>query len=89
MKYSPLHNIKPDETYPPTIITSADHDDRVVPMHSKKFTATIQAADSGENPLLLRLETRAGHGMGKSTTKQLDELADVLAFLVQTLNVGG
>jgi prolyl oligopeptidase len=89
MKYSPLHNIKPDETYPPTIITSADHDDRVVPMHSKKFTATIQTADSGENPLLLRMETRAGHGMGKSTTKQLDELADVLAFLVQTLNVGG
>ena len=85
--YSPLHNVKQDETYPPLLITTADHDDRVVPLHSKKFAATIQEADSGQNPLLLRLDMKAGHGLGKPTTKQIDELTDIHAFLVRTLNI--
>jgi prolyl oligopeptidase len=88
IKYSPLHNVKPGTTYPPIMVTSADHDDRVVPMHSKKFVATLQAADSGQNPLLLRLDMRSGHGLGKPTSKWIDEWADIFAFLVQNLNIG-
>ncbi len=81
LAYSPLHNLKEGETYPPTLITTADTDDRVVPMHAKKFTATIQTADSGKHPLLLRIETKAGHGMGKPTSKIIEENSDVYAFL--------
>lgn len=79
--YSPLHNIKPGVTYPPTLITTADRDDRVVPMHAKKLAAALQAADTGENPLLLRLDTRSGHGLGKPTSKWIDEWTDIHAFL--------
>jgi prolyl oligopeptidase len=79
--YSPLHNIKKGETYPPTLITTADTDDRVVPMHAKKFAAALQAADAGHNPILLRIETKAGHGLGKPTSKLIEELSDVYAFL--------
>jgi prolyl oligopeptidase len=85
--YSPLHNIKPGIQYPPTLVTTADHDDRVVPGHSYKFAATLQGAQSGRNPVLIRIETRAGHGAGKPTTKIIDEATDQLAFLVETLKV--
>ena len=70
--YSPLHNIKPGTAYPATLVTTADHDDRVVPGHSFKFAATMQAAQAGPAPVLIRIETKAGHGGGKPTTKQID-----------------
>jgi prolyl oligopeptidase len=85
--YSPLHNIKPGTCYPPTLITTADHDDRVVPGHSFKFAATLQAAQSCDNPVLIRIETQAGHGAGKPTTKLIDEFADQWAFLVKELGI--
>jgi len=83
--YSPLHNIKPGTKYPPTLITTADHDDRVVPGHSFKFAATLQAAQAGPAPVLIRIDSKAGHGGGKPTAKRIDELADEFAFLVQSL----
>ncbi len=86
-KYSPLHNIKPGARYPATLITTADHDDRVVPAHSFKFAATMQAAQAGPAPVLIRIETKAGHGAGKPTTKIIDEAADKTAFLVKELGV--
>ncbi|NJN86975.1 MAG: S9 family peptidase [Leptolyngbyaceae cyanobacterium SL_7_1] len=85
--YSPLHNLKPGTAYPATLITTADHDDRVVPAHSFKFAAALQAAHQGENPVLIRIETKAGHGAGKPTTKQIEEAADKWAFLVKVLGV--
>jgi prolyl oligopeptidase len=85
--YSPLHNVKPGTTYPPTLITTADTDDRVVPAHAKKFAAALQAADSGENPILLRVELKAGHGGGKPTTKMIDEISDIYAFIYKTLGI--
>jgi prolyl oligopeptidase len=85
--YSPLHHIRKGTAYPATFITTADHDDRVVPAHSFKFAATMQAAQSGSNPILIRVETRAGHGGGKPTDKQIEESADELAFLVKVLRV--
>ena len=72
----PLHNIKPGTCYPPTLITTADHDDRVVPAHSFKFAATLQAAQACANPILIRIETKAGHGAGKPTAKLIEEAAD-------------
>jgi prolyl oligopeptidase len=87
IKYSPLHNLKPGTAYPPTLITTADHDDRVVPAHSFKFAAALQAAQKGPNPVLIRIETKAGHGAGKPTSKQIEERADVFAFLVKTLGM--
>ena len=86
--YSPLHNIQTGVTYPPTLITTADTDDRVVPMHAKKFAAALQTADSGKNPLLLRIETKAGHGLGKPTSKLIEENSDVYAFLWTILMQG-
>ncbi len=86
-KYSPLHNIKPGAKYPPTLITTADHDDRVVPAHSFKFAATLQAAQGGPAPVLIRIETSAGHGAGTPTSKRIAEAADWLAFLVKALHV--
>jgi prolyl oligopeptidase len=88
MAYSPLHNVQPDHTYPPLIITTADTDDRVVPLHAKKFAATLQAADNGRNPLLIRIEIRAGHGLGKPTAKLIEEATDVYSFLWTMLNKG-
>ena len=79
--YSPLHNIKPGTMYPPTFVTTADHDDRVVPWHSFKFTAALQAAQKGAAPVLIRIETKAGHGAGKPTSKKIEEASDRLAFL--------
>jgi prolyl oligopeptidase len=85
--YSPLHNIKPGTSYPPTMITTADHDDRVWPGHSFKFAAALQAAQGGTAPVLIRIETKAGHGAGKPTSKIIEEVADRWAFLVKTLNM--
>ena len=85
--YSPLHNIKPGTNYPPTLITTADHDDRVWPGHSFKFAATMQAAQAGPAPILIRIETKAGHGAGKPTTKVIEESADKWGFLVRALNM--
>ena len=85
--YSPLHNIKPGTSYPATLITTADHDDRVVPAHSFKFAAALQAAQGGDAPVLIRIETKAGHGAGKPTAKLIEEAADRWAFLVKALGV--
>src|SRR5438034_11237848 len=82
LKYSPLHNLKPGGKYPATLITTGDHDDRVVPGHSFKFAAALQAAQAGDKPALIRIETRAGHGAGKPTAKLIDEAADVWAFAI-------
>lgn len=81
--YSPLHNIRPDTPYPALLVTTADTDDRVVPGHSFKYTAALQAAGLGPRPQLIRIETRAGHGAGKPTDKAIAESADILAFLAQ------
>ncbi len=86
-KYSPLHNIKPGTEYPPTLITTADHDDRVFPGHSFKFAAALQAAQAGPAPVLIRIETRAGHGAGKPTSKIIEDVTDQLSFLVKTLDM--
>jgi len=85
--YSPLHSIKPGTCYPPTLAFTADHDDRVVPGHTFKFVATLQAAQGCANPILVRIETKAGHGAGKPTTKLIDEAADRFAFLVRELRM--
>src|SRR5262249_13961416 len=84
---SPPHNIQPGNNYPPTLITTADHDDRVWPGHSFKFAATMQAAQAGSAPILIRIETKAGHGAGKPTTKVIEESADKWGFLVRVLNM--
>ena len=86
-KYSPLHNIRPGTKYPATLVTTADHDDRVVPGHSFKFTATLQAAQAGAQPVLIEIETKAGHGAGKPTSKVIEEQADRMAFLVKNLGM--
>ncbi len=88
VKYSPLHNLKPGSCYPATMVTTADHDDRVVPAHSFKFAAAAQAAQAGAAPVLIRIETKAGHGAGKPTTKQIEEVADRWGFLARELKVG-
>ena len=88
IKYSPLHNIKIGVNYPATLITTADHDDRVVPAHSFKFAATLQEKHQGENPILIRVDTNAGHGVGKPTTKMIEEAADVWSFVFQNLGMG-
>lgn len=85
--YSPYHNLKPGARYPATMITTADHDDRVVPAHSFKFAARLQEYHRGRNPVLIRIDTKAGHGAGKPTTKQIEEKADELAFLSQELGL--
>jgi prolyl oligopeptidase len=86
-RYSPLHNVRPGTAYPATFITTADHDDRVVPAHSFKFAAALQAAQAGPAPVLIAIETKAGHGAGKPTSKAIAEQADRLAFLVKTLGM--
>src|SRR5690606_24251838 len=85
--YSPLHNLKDGADYPSTMITTGDHDDRVVPAHSFKFAARLQAAHSGDNPVLIRIETDAGHGAGKPMSKILDEQADVWAFMLYEMGI--
>ena len=86
-KYSPYHNVKPGTKYPATMVTTADTDDRVVPGHSFKFAAALQAAQTGDAPNLIRIETRAGHGAGKPTSKIIEEVTDQWAFLVKSLKM--
>jgi prolyl oligopeptidase len=81
LAYSPLHNIRDGVAYPATLVTTGDHDDRVVPGHSFKFAATLQAAQAGDAPIIVRIDTDAGHGVGKPVSKLIDERADVLTFL--------
>lgn len=85
--YSPYHNLKPGRAYPATLILTADHDDRVVPGHSFKFAASLQACQAGDAPVLIRIQTKAGHGFGKPTAMQIEELTDVFAFLVHALTM--
>jgi prolyl oligopeptidase len=84
--YSPLHNIREGVSYPATLVTTADHDDRVVPAHSFKYAATLQALASAENPALIRIETKSGHG-ASNLTKQLEATADIYAFIMDNLGV--
>lgn len=85
LAYSPLQNVKPGVHYPATLVTTGDHDDRVYPAHSFKFTAAMQRADPDGKPILLRIETRAGHGSGKPTAKQIEEMADIQAFVLNAM----
>lgn len=87
LAYSPLHNVRPGTKYPATLLTTGDHDDRVVPWHTYKFTAALQAAQAGPKPILVRIETRAGHGAGKPTAKMIEEATDRWAFLVDALGM--
>lgn len=85
--YSPLHNLKPGTTYPATLVTTADHDDRVVPAHSFKFAATLQACNDGTNPTIIRIDSKAGHGSGKPMSKVLEEQADIYSFIMYNLGI--
>ena len=85
--YSPYHNLKPGVKYPSTLVTTGDHDDRVVPAHSFKFAARLQDYHRGSNPVLIRIETKAGHGAGKPTSKMIEEKTDELAFLMKELGM--
>jgi prolyl oligopeptidase len=85
--YSPLHNLKPGTSYPATLVTTADHDDRVVPAHSFKFAATLQEDQAGDKPTLIRIESKAGHGAGTPTSKRIELAADQLSFLVKELHM--
>jgi prolyl oligopeptidase len=86
--YSPYHNLKPGTEYPATMVTTADHDDRVVPAHSFKFAARLQACQAGVRPTLIRIETQAGHGAGKPTAKIIEEQADKWAFMLENMGLG-
>jgi prolyl oligopeptidase len=86
-KYSPVHNLKKGTCYPSTMVTTADHDDRVVPAHSFKFAAALQEAQSCDNPTLIRIETQAGHGAGKPTSKIIQEAADKWAFMMYEMGL--
>jgi prolyl oligopeptidase len=85
--YSPLHNVKAGAKYPPTMVTTADTDDRVFPAHSFKYAAALQAGQGGDAPILIRIETKAGHGAGKPISKQIEEQTDIFGFLVKSLGV--
>jgi prolyl oligopeptidase len=87
ISFSPLHNLKAGTQYPATMITTADHDDRVVPAHSFKFAATLQEKHQGDNPVLIRVETKAGHGAGKPTAKIIEEYADMYSFAWYNMHV--
>ena len=84
--YSPYHNVKVGTVYPPTLVMTSDHDDRVFPAHSFKFAAALQRAQAGDAPVLLRVQTKAGHGAGRPTEKIIDDVADRYAFLVKNLD---
>ena len=85
-RYSPLHNLREGVSYPATLVTTADHDDRVVPAHSFKFAAELQHCQAGKAPVLIRIDKNAGHGAGKPTSKRIDEATDVYSFLFQNTN---
>ena len=82
-----MHNVKAGTCYPPTLVTTADHDDRVVPWHSYKFTAELQHAQSCPNPVMIRIETRAGHGAGKPVWMQIEDIADQFGFVANALKM--
>ncbi len=84
--YSPIHNIKPGLSYPATLITTADHDDRVVPAHSFKYAATLQSAYKGTNPMLIRIDTNSGHG-ASNTKKNIEQTADIYSFILWNMGV--
>ncbi|HAF16201.1 MAG TPA: S9 family peptidase, partial [Blastocatellia bacterium] len=84
--YSPIHNVKAGVSYPATLITTADHDDRVVPAHNFKYAAALQAAQAGSSPILIRIDTKSGHG-ASSTTKAIEQTADIYSFLMWNLGV--
>ena len=86
IKYSPLHNLREGVEYPATLVTTGDHDDRVVPAHSFKFAAELQHCHKGDNPVLIRIDTNAGHGAGKPTSKRIEEVADTFAFVFENTN---
>lgn len=86
LKYSPYHNVRQGAKYPATLVITGDHDDRVVPAHSFKFAAALQHAQSGDAPVLIRIETQAGHGAGKPTAKLIDEVVDKWGFLIKNMN---
>ena len=86
--YSPYHNLEPGTAYPATMVSTADHDDRVVPAHSFKFAARLQACHIGERPVLIRIDRNAGHGAGKPTSKIIDEQADKWAFMFDAMGLG-
>ncbi|MGV3540762.1 MAG: prolyl oligopeptidase family serine peptidase, partial [Rufibacter sp.] len=87
MQFSPIHNIKEGVKYPATLVTTADHDDRVVPAHSFKYIATLQGKAAPGNPYLIRVDVKAGHGAGKSTAAQIAEATDVWAFTFYNMGV--
>jgi prolyl oligopeptidase len=87
VKYSPVHNIKKGGIYPATMVTTGDHDDRVVPGHSFKYAAALQAGQGGTAPVLIRISTKAGHGAGKPISMMIEEQADVWAFVMKHLGV--
>ncbi|HEU4477805.1 MAG TPA: prolyl oligopeptidase family serine peptidase, partial [Pyrinomonadaceae bacterium] len=84
--YSPIHNAKPGVKYPSILITTADHDDRVVPAHNYKYAAVMQAAQAGANPILIRVDTKSAHG-ASNTTKAIEQTRDIYAFLMENLGV--
>jgi prolyl oligopeptidase len=86
LAYSPVHNVKAGTRYPAILVTTADHDDRVVPAHSFKYAAALQAAQTGDNPVIIRIDTKSGHG-ASSTTKQLEQTADIYSFFFYNLGV--
>ncbi|MFT5970612.1 MAG: prolyl oligopeptidase, partial [Flavobacteriales bacterium] len=85
--FSPLHNVKTATDYPATMITTADHDDRVVPAHSFKFAAELQFKNEGCNPMLIRIDKKAGHGAGKPISKVIEENADIFAFMFHNMGL--
>lgn len=87
MSYSPVHNVKPNASYPSTLITTGDHDDRVVPAHSYKFAANLQAHHEGDNPVMIRIETKAGHGAGTPVSKTIEQYADIFSFTLYNMGI--
>ena len=85
--YSPVHNVKENVKYPATLVLTGDHDDRVVPAHSFKFAAELQAKQAGDAPVLIRIETQAGHGGGTPVSKTIDEFADIFSFTLYNMGV--
>jgi prolyl oligopeptidase len=87
LKYSPVHNVKEGIEYPATLITTGDHDDRVVPAHSFKFAANLQTKQAGHNPVLIRIETKAGHGAGTPVSKTIEQYTDIFSFTLWNMGI--
>ena len=85
--YSPVHNIRQGVAYPATLVTTGDHDDRVVPAHSFKFATGLQAKQTGNNPTVIRIETKAGHGAGTPVSKIIDQYADIFGFTLFSMGI--